>query len=75
MIVQMQLANLIGTGGYDNDPALLSRFQRIQQQIRQQKMPQMIDTEIHFEAVCRKLTFDSNDSGIINQHVKYRMFC
>ncbi|MNL67202.1 hypothetical protein D3C87_1917670 [compost metagenome] len=71
MIIQMELADFVGTGGNHYNPSLFSCNQPLQQQIRQQKVTQMVHAKIHLVSVCCELSFDRNNARIINQHVKH----
>ncbi|MNP21579.1 hypothetical protein D3C76_1142030 [compost metagenome] len=73
MIVQIELADFIGTGGYYDNPALFRRFQVIQQQAGKQEMPQMIHAQVPFITIGGKLAFDGNHTGIIHQHIQHRI--
>ncbi|MNW58927.1 hypothetical protein D3C74_368160 [compost metagenome] len=71
MIIQMELADLIGTRGNHYNPPLRSSNQPLQQQLGQQEVTQMVHAEIQLVSVGGELSFERNDAGIIDQDIKH----
>ncbi|MNV54125.1 hypothetical protein D3C71_1462990 [compost metagenome] len=70
----MERSDLVGAGRHNDDSSLLRSIYRLQQQMGQQKVTQMVHAEVLLEAVFGQLPSDRDHAGVVDQNIQHRIF-
>ena len=57
-----------------HNPRVLGAFERLEQQIGQQKIPDVIEGKGHFETIFADLAFTVKRARVVDQHIQARVF-
>lgn len=69
-VFSVDASESVGQPGYEDDSAWRRCFQKIEQQVCKQEVPEMVGAELHFKSVFRERSRAAHDASVVDQNIK-----